>query len=55
MNSVGVSVVISEVARIQEPLVIAMVAVNVLTAVYYLRLIGSAHTQGYSAPGLKPG
>jgi len=55
MNSVGVSVVISEVARIQEPLVTAMIAVNALTAVYYLRLIGSAHRQGYSSPGLRTG
>lgn len=55
MNSVGVSVVISEVARFQEPLVLAMIGVNLLTGFYYLRLIDSARRQGFPVRETGPG
>lgn len=42
MNSLGVSAVISSLAQVQEPLVIAMTALNAVSSLYYLGLIGAA-------------
>jgi len=41
MNSLSVSAVISSLAQYQEPLVLAMIGLNALSACYYLRLIGA--------------
>ena len=40
MNSLGVSAVISSIAQVQEPMVLAMTALNAVSSLYYLRLIG---------------
>ena len=42
MNSLGVSSVISSLAQLQEPLVLGMIALNALSVLYYLKLIGAS-------------
>jgi hypothetical protein len=51
MNSLGVSAVVSSLAQLQEPLVLAMTGLNAVSVLYYLKLIGSA-SLGSSAGGV---
>ena len=41
MNSLGVSAVISSLAKYQGPLVLVMTGLNAISSLYYLRLMGS--------------
>ena len=42
MGSLGVSAVVSYLAQVQEPLIVVLTVLNVVSAVYYLRLIGAS-------------
>ena len=42
MNSLGVSAVISSLAQLQVPLVVAMTGLNALSVLYYLKLMGAS-------------
>lgn len=47
LNSLAVSTVLSSLARFQEPLVLAMMVLNALSACYYLKLIGERAHSGF--------